>query len=82
MLSRVARLAAIITIAMGAFTLASPTQAASEATLSDATLACGDDGYHVCCVDSILCGGEYCCAFNGGGEILKNPDGSDACGCQ
>jgi hypothetical protein len=69
MLSRITRLAAVLTIASAGLTLIAPRPAAAASRF-----ACGDDCIHTCCVDDGTCStGGFCCAFNGT-EIL-------ACGC-
>lgn len=70
MLSRTARLAALITIASGGLTFTLPASAAVAVPL-----ACGDQGVHQCCVKSTDCAsGQYCCTFAADGTSL-------GCGC-
>ncbi len=70
MLSRTARLAALVTIAAAGLMLTSPSRAVAASRLG-----CGDGGLHTCCVDGggACPNGAYCCAFDGGTMLF--------CGC-
>lgn len=62
MLSRTARLAALITFTSAGLLIAEPNRAAASTPF-----ACGDDGLHICCIDSGgYCGGgqRWCCIFD------------------
>lgn len=65
MLSRSARLAAVLTIAQTAILLALPSGA--NAVAAEALAECGDQGGHYCCVDAPECPDvhRFCCWFEG-----------------
>jgi hypothetical protein len=58
MLTRTARLAAMVVIAAAGLILTSPSRAAAAENL-----ACGESGLHNCCVVGFCPSGLYCCAF-------------------
>lgn len=72
MLSRTARLAAILTVASAALTLIAPRPAAAASRFS-----CGETGDHFCCIPSgdTCSSGIYCCYYSG-----DNPQ-IIPCGC-
>lgn len=61
MLSRTARLAALVCCTAAGVLFAQPRSAVAT------PLQCGDDGQHICCVDgggACPTGQSWCCAFN------------------
>jgi len=76
MLSRTARLAAILTITSAAFTLFAPRPAVAASGFS-----CGDTGPHFCCAPSSVCASGIFCCYSDAATRSLGPDIVPVCGC-